>query len=653
MVKRSVDYLRLLSEKFPNARKAGAEIINLKAICALPKGTEYFFSDLHGEYESFGHLLRSSSGIIRAKIEETFGNLMTEDDQLSLANLIYYPKRVLYEKRHDHSLTDEWVKVTINRLIEICRVVCSKYTRSKVRKKMPSDYGYAIDELLHIDPNDFDKKLYYQEIINAITETGGGEEFIIDLCKLIRNLTIDSLHIIGDIFDRGPRADLVMEELMNFHDVDIEWGNHDISWMGAACGNKALIANVLRIATGYNSFDVLEDGYGINLRPLSMFAAEMYGDDPCECFMPKILDENEFDSVDPLLAARMCKAITIIQLKLEGQLIKRHPEYGLEDRLMLEKIDYDRGTVNIDGREWELKDKRFETVDPVDPYRLSDAEEQLMETLRYSFRHSGLLRKHVDFLYSNGSTYKICNGNLLYHGCVPMDENGEFLSFTTGDGTFSGKALMDYLNEKIRDAYFLDESDDPEKKRDNVDLMWYLWGGPVSPLFGKDKIATFEHVFVDVKGRDDNPGREIYNPYYEFSNDEKYVDKILLEFGLSTDCSHHIINGHVPVRVNKGETPVKAGGKLFVIDGGLSKAYHATTGIAGYTLIFNSHRLALAEHKPFQPGGENTPGIREVERMRERIRVKDTDIGKKLTEEIEDLKQLLQAYHTGLIKEKR
>ncbi len=653
MTKRSLDYLKLLSEKFPNAKKAGAEIINLRAISALPKGTEYFFSDLHGEYESFGHLLRSSSGIIRAKIEETFGNLMTEEDQLSLADLIYYPERILSEKRHAGLLTDEWIKVTINRLAGICRVVSSKYTRSKVRKKVPSDYAYAIDELLHLDPDDPDKKLYYQGILNAITETGGGKDFIIDLCRLIGNLTIDSLHIIGDIFDRGPRADLVMEELMNFHDVDIEWGNHDISWMGAACGNTACIANVLRIATGYNSFDVLEDGYGINLRPLSMFAAETYADDPCDRFQPHILDENEFDSVDPSLAAKMCKAITIIQLKLEGQLIKRHPEYKLDDRLVLEKIDYEKGTVLIDGKEWELQDKRFETVDPEDPYRLTEAEEQLVETLRLSFRHSGLLRKHVDFLYSNGSIYKICNGNLLYHGCIPMDEKGEFLELKTKDGVFSGKALMDYLNERIRDAYFMDESEDPERKRDNVDLMWYLWGGPVSPLFGKDKIATFEHVFVDVKDMAGCPGKERYNPYYEFSNDERYVDKILENFGLSTDRRHHIINGHVPVRVNKGETPVKANGKLFVIDGGLSKAYHATTGIAGYTLIYNSHRLALAEHKPYEPGGGNTPRIQEVERMRERIRVRDTDIGRTITEEIDDLKQLLQAYHTGLIKERK
>ena len=652
MIKRSVDYLKLLSKKFPTARAAGAEIINLEAICGLPKGTEYFFSDLHGEYESFGRLLRSSSGIIRAKIEETFGNLMTEEDQLSLANLIYYPKDILTEMKLKDKLTDEWVRVTINRLTEICRVVSSKYTRSKVRKKMPADYGYAIDELLHLDPNDFDKKLYYQEILNAIVEIGAGEEFITGLCRLIQNLTIDSLHIIGDIFDRGPRADLVMEELMNFHDVDIQWGNHDISWMGAVCGNTACIANVLRIATSYNSFDVLEDGYGINLRPLSMFAASTYGDDPCERFKPHLLDENEFDSVDPSLAARMCKAITIIQLKLEGQIIKRHPEYGLDNRLFLDKIDHEKGTVMIDGREWELQDRLFETVDPKDPYRLTPEEERLMDTLKASFSHSVLLNKHISFLYSNGSMYKICNGNLLYHGCIPMTDDGDFQRLDMKDGSFSGKALLDYLNERIRSAFFTDERENPERKADDTDLMWYLWGGPLSPLFGKDKIATFEHVFVDVKGREENPGKETFNPYYEFSKKEECVDRILKDFGLPTEGSH-IINGHVPVRVSSGETPVKANGKLFIIDGGLSKAYHGTTGIAGYTLIFNSHHLALAEHKPYVPGGENTPKIQEVERMKKRIRVKDTDIGRSLTAEIEDLKQLLSAYHSGVIKESR
>ena len=644
---RDMDYLKLLSDKFPNARKAGAEIINLQAICALPKGTEYFFSDLHGEYESFSHLLRSSSGIIRAKIEETFGDLMEESEQLKLARLIYYPNRVLSERRRSGNLSDEWIKVTINQLIAICKVVSSKYTRSKVRKKLPQDYAYAIDELLHLDTHDENKKLYYKAILDEIGDIEAGDAFIVALCDLIQNLTIDSLHIIGDIFDRGPRADMIMEELMNFHDVDIQWGNHDVSWMGAAAGNTACIANVLRIATSYNSFDVLEDGYGINLRPLSMYAAEVYGDDPCEFFKPHLLDENKYDSVNPSLAAKMCKAITIIQLKLEGQLILRHPEYELNERLLLDKIDFKEGRVRIGDREYQIRDKNFPTVDPENPYELSEREKDLIETLRLSFKHSNLLQEHIRFLYANGSMYKICNRNLLYHGCIPMDEKGEFLKVTMPDGTYQGKAYMDYLNRKIRDAYFLDEGDEPEKKQEALDLMWYLWCGPKSPLFGKDKMALFEHVFIG------NPvlNVEKLNPYYSFSKEEETVDKILRAFALEPEGAH-IINGHVPVKVKKGESPVKAGGKLYIIDGGLSKAYQKQTGIAGYTLIFNSHHLALAAHKPFAPGENNTPEIQIVERMQERILVRDTDIGLTLRQQISDLKELINAYDAGLLTER-
>ncbi len=649
---RDIDYLKLLSKEFPNSRKAAAEIINLQAICALPKGTEYFFSDIHGEYESFSHLLRSSSGIIRAKIEETFGNMMSEEEQLALANLIYYPREVINGIRHDETISQkvlhEHQKITINRLIAICRVVSSKYTRSKVRKKMPQDYAYAIDELLHLDMNDLNKKLYYNEIISGIIEIDFADEFIIALCELIQNLTIDSLHIIGDIYDRGARPDLVMNEIMNFHDVDIQWGNHDIDWMGAACGNTACIANVLRIGTSYNCFDALEDGYGINLRPLSMFAAEVYGDDPCECFKPHLLDENKYDSVNPALAAKMCKAISIIQLKLEGQLIKRHPEYQLGERLLLEKIDYGKGELILSGKSYKLNDTNFPTIDPKDPYRLTEAEEELMRTLKFSFMHSQLLISHVQFLYSHGAMYRVVNNNLLYHGCIPMDENGEFVCMTTRDGSFLGKNLMDYLGGRIHDAFFLDTRDDPEKKQDAVDLMWYLWCGPRSPLFGKDKITTFEHLFLK---HEKELCRENFNPYYSFSAKEEYADKILREFGLDPDGAH-IINGHVPVKTTKGESPVKAGGKLYIIDGGISKAYHEQTGIAGYTLIFNSHHLALAAHKPFVKGQENTPTIQITEKTKKRILVRDTDIGKGLLQQIEDLKDLLKAFESGLIREK-
>ncbi|WP_022768674.1 fructose-bisphosphatase class III [Butyrivibrio sp. NC2007] len=649
---KNIEYLRLLSKEFPNSRKAAAEIINLRAICALPKGTEYFFSDIHGEYEAFSHLLRSSSGIIRAKIEETFGNQMTEAEQLQLANLIYYPREVIDEIRHDETYTQkdlqEHQKITINRLISICRVVSSKYTRSKVRKKMPADYAYAIDELLHLDMNDFNKKLYYSEIINGIIEIDFADEFIIALCELIQNLTIDSLHIIGDIFDRGARPDLVMEELMNFHDVDIQWGNHDIDWMGAACGNTACIANVLRIGTSYNTFDALEDGYGINLRPLSMFAAEVYGDDPCECFKTHILDENKYDAVNPKLAAKMCKAISIIQLKLEGQLIEKHPEYGLEFRLLLDKIDYDKGEVTIEEKTYKLNDTNFPTIDPKDPYKLTEAEETLIRTLRFSFMHSQLLIKHVQFLYSHGGMYRIVNENLLYHGCIPMDESGNFVPMTTSDGSFMGKELMDYINKKAHDAFFLDSRDYPKEKQDAVDLMWYLWCGPYSPLFGKDKITTFERMFLK---QEKELTKENFNPYYKFSGMEPYADKILKEFGLDPEWAH-IINGHVPVKTAKGESPVKAGGKLYIIDGGISKAYHEQTGIAGYTLIFNSHHLALAQHKPFVKGKENTPTIQITEKTKKRILVQDTDIGKGLQKQIDDLKDLLKAFESGLIREK-
>ncbi len=650
---RDIEYLRLLSREFPNSRKAAAEIINLRAICALPKGTEYFFSDIHGEYEAFSHLLRSSSGIIRVKIEETFGNMMSESEQLDLANLIYYPRDVISKIRRDETITSkelhEHQKITINRLISICRVVSSKYTRSKVRKKMPQDYAYAIDELLHLDMADSNKKLYYNEIISGIIEVDFADEFIISLCELIQNLTIDSLHIIGDIFDRGARPDFVMEEIMNFHDVDIQWGNHDIDWMGAACGNTACIANVLRIGTSYNSFDALEDGYGINLRSLSMFAAEVYGDDPCDCFKPHLLDENMYDSVNPELAAKMCKAISIIQLKLEGQLIKKHPEYGLESRLLLDKINYKKGEIKIDGHVYKLNDCNFPTIDPKDPYKLTDSEEELMRTLRLSFVHSQLLIKHVKFLYSHGAMYRSVNNNLLYHGCIPMDESGNFMSMTTKDGSYSGKELMDYLNIKIHDAFFLDMRDDPEKKQDAVDMMWYLWCGPKSPLFGKDKITTFEHLFLR---NEKELCKENFNPYYKFSAQEAYADKILREFGLDPDWAH-IINGHVPVKTTKGECPVKANGKLYIIDGGISKAYHEQTGIAGYTLIYNSHHLALAAHKPFVPGQENTPEIHVTEKTKKRILVRDTDIGKSLQRQIDDLKDLLKAFESGAIREKR
>ena len=642
---RDLAYLKLLSREYPNIRAAASDIINLQAICGLPKGTEYFFSDLHGEHEAFIYLLRSSSGIIREKIRETFGHIISEEDEVRLANLIYYPEKMINQIKQANEYTEDWHKTAVYRLVQISREVSSKYTRSKVRKKMPKEFSGVIDELLYVDNTDDNKTEYYSELINTLIDVRVADSFIVVICSLIRSLTIDNLHILGDIFDRGPRPDIILEELMHFHDVDIQWGNHDISWMGAATGNRACICNVLRMALGYNGFDVLEDGYGINLRPLSMFAERVYRDDPCTCFLPQILDKNIYDAVDPKLAAKMHKAIAVLQYKEEGQIIKRHPEYGMEERILLSAIRYDRGTVTIDGKEYPMRDMNFPTVDPADPLRLTDEEEELLHTLELSFRHNARLHEHVRFLYSNGSMYKCCNSNLLYHGCIPMTENREFDGLMVGGKMYRGKELMDFIDTQVKNAYFLPE-DAPEKEACR-DFMWYLWNGAKSPVFGKDKNRSFEHYFIE----DPEVMRETMNPYYQLSEEEETCDMILKEFGLPTKGSH-IINGHMPVKIKSGETPIRAGGKLFIIDGGLSKAYQERTGIAGYTLIFNSHHLALAEHKPFDPERERTPKVYIVEKMQKRITVADTDEGKELAGRIEDLKELLKAYRSGLLKER-
>lgn len=642
---RDLAYLRLLAKEYPTVKAASSEIINLMAIQGLPKGTEYFFSDLHGEYEAFVHLLKSASGIIREKISETFGYVISDEEEIALANLIYYPDRVLQQVHREKKFTDDWQRITVYRLVRICKEVSSKYTRSKVRKKMPPAFAYIIDELLHVDYNDENKKIYYDEIIHSIIDIQMGHQFIVALCELIQNLTIDNLHIIGDIFDRGPRADIIMEELMHFHDVDIQWGNHDISWMGAATGNLACICNVLRIAIRYNCFDLLEDGYGINLRPLSMFAAKVYKDDACERFLPKILDENIYDAVDPGLAAKMHKAIAVIQFKVEGQIIKRRPEFKMEDRLHIANINFEKGTVAIRGKDYQMTDMNLPTVDPKDPLKLTKEEEELMHTLCMCFRHSVMLHKHIRFVYSHGAMYKCCNGNLLYHGCIPMKENGEFDEMSINGIIYSGKRMLDFIEDGVKMAYFLPE-DDMEKEWYR-DFMWYLWCGPKSPVYGKDNMATFEGYFVADKA----VAKENMNPYYKLSIKEECCDKILKEFGLPTEGAH-IINGHVPVKLKDGESPIKGNGKLFVIDGGLSKSYQPKTGIAGYTLIFNSRHLALAEHKPFDRDHENTPKVTIVEKMKKRVMVADTDTGRELAAKIVDLKELVAAYRGGIIKEK-
>ena len=642
-MKRDLDYLRLLAKSFPSANKTAAEVINLRAICALPKGTEYFFSDLHGESEAFIFLLRSASGVIRAKIAELFTEL-SNDEQLRLANLVYYPREIFQEKGNDRLKDMHLQKAVLHYLSVLCLKVASKYTRSKVRKKLPKEFAYAIEELLY--PGEEDTDLYHKEILEGIVDVGRGKEFIIALCELIQNLSIDCLHIIGDIYDRGARPDRIMEELLSFHDVDIQWGNHDVDWMGASSGNPACIANVLRIATSYNNFDMLEDGYGINIRPLSMLAQEIYGEDPCTFFYPHLWDENVADSVEPALAAKMCKMISVIQWKEEGQLIRRHPEYGLSHRMLLHKIHPEKAEVEVEEIVYPMRDCSFPTMDWKDPYQLSEKEQELMDTLFYSFTHSKVLKRHMDFFFSHGGMYKIVNHNILFHGCIPMTEGGDFLSITTRDGEVAGKRLLDYCEQKCREAYFMNAELDPNGKRYATDFFWYLWCGPKSPLFGKDKMSSFEHCFI----ADPESHKERYNAYYRWVEKESYVDRIIEEFHEIPALSH-IVNGHVPVKSKNGESPVKANGKVFVIDGGISKAYHSKTGIAGYTLIYDSKHLSLAEHRNFQKGEENTPCISVVERMKNRIRIGETDKGIELKEQMEDLLALLEAYQNGEIKE--
>lgn len=636
-------YLQLLSKEFPTIDSAACELVNLSAIRSLPKGTEYFFSDIHGEHEAFLHMLKSASGMIKNKIDLALGDTVSADEREKLARLIYYPGKQLKALLRNGELTDGWRRTAIYRLILVCETVSAKYTRSRVRKRIPKDMVYILDELLNVT-DDVVKEYYYDEIISTILETGIADRFIKSLCELIQSLAVDSLHIIGDIFDRGPRADLILDELMKTHDTDIQWGNHDISWMGAASGNKALIANVIRISMRYNNFDLLEDGYGMNLRTLAVFAGETYKDDDCLSFMPHTLDENIYDPVDIKLAAKMHKAITVIQLKLEGQLIRSHPEWNMDDRDIFSKVDFTDHTVRINGKTYRLTDTSFPTVDPKAPLALSDAENELMMVLTNSFTHSDRLNAHVGFLYSNGSMYKVINGNLLFHGCIPLDDNGQLQSVRVLEKNYSGKALLDKLDETANRAYFLQQG---REKEEAADYLWYLWCGSGSPLYGKDKMAFFERYFID----DRSLHTESYNPYYRYSERSDVCEKILEMFSLDPKKGH-IINGHVPVKIKNGESPVKADGKLFVIDGGISKAYQTATGIAGYTLISDSHSLILAEHKPFVSGeSEHTPEIQLVERFDRRMNISDTDKGAEIAEQIEDLKNLLAAYRSGTIKE--
>lgn len=639
-------YLRLLANEYPTREAVRGEIVNLITQTRLPKGTEYFFSDLHGEQEGFLYLLRSASGIIKEKIRTLFAGELSMAEQNQLANLIYTPEKVISLLHTYDRDSRTWMKRTIPHLLLLCREVSSKYPKMRVRSKMSEDYRYLMEELLYPGEEE-GKSEYVQDVINAIVDNELGSEFIPVICHLIQRLTVDTIHIIGDIFDRGPRPDMIMEELISFKDVDIQWGNHDISWMGAACGNQVLIANVVRMGISYNNFDCLEDGYGINLRPLSAFAQKTYGDDPCRQFIPKVLDKNRYDQVDLALAARMHKAISIIQFKLAGQLLHRRPDFGISNRSHLEKIDYEKGVMLEGGKQYPLLDTHFPTVDPKNPLKLTGDEEELMTALSASFAHSETLHRHVRFLYSHGDMYKKVNGNLLFHGCIPMKSDGSFQSMRICNEEYSGRALLDRFGDIARDAYFLPP--DAEKKQRSVDWMWYLWCGECSPLFGKSKLSAFEHYFVSDKSLQ----KEVMNPYYKLSEKKSVCETIFREFGMDAERSH-IINGHVPVKIKDGEKPIKADGRLYVIDGGLSKAYQSKTGIAGYTMIFNSHYLALAEHHNFMTMKEpmdDKLNLQITERMPQRLLVKDTDAGKELQERIDDLTSLLEAYTEGRVKE--
>lgn len=549
-------HLKILSKQYTNIEQVAEEIINLQAILNLPKGTELFLSDIHGEYGSFSHILNNGSGIIRNKIEDIFNNQITERDRRQLATLIYYPEEKLALIKKEVEDIKEWYSINLYRLIEVAREVSSKYTRSKVRKAMPKGFDYIIDELLHLQGCGPDKETYYKQIISSIIELDRADEFIVAISNLIKRMAIDHLHVIGDIFDRGPNAKLVMDTLINFHSLDIELGNHDILWMGAACGNKACIANVIRICSRYDNIDTLEDGYGINIRPLATFALETYKDDNCEKFVPKVFDYNKYIRSDEISIAKIHKAISIIQFKLEGQIIKEHPEYKMDGRLLLDKIDYEKGTIQIDNKIYNLNDTNFPTVDYKNPYKLTKEEEEIINRLQESFKNSETLNKHISFLYSKASMYKCFNSNLLFHGCVPMEEDGEFSKIEVLGESISGKKYFDCIEKIANEAYF-----GKENNKDAVDFMWYLWCGPKSPLFGKAKAATFERYFVEEK----ETHKEEKNPYFALIENEEICDKILKEFGLGTKNSH-IINGHVPVKEKDGESPIKANGKLLVID---------------------------------------------------------------------------------------
>ncbi len=647
-------YLELLAKQYPSIQAAATEIVALQAGLYLPKETEHFLSDLHGEYEAFLHLLKSGSGSLRRRIDELFKDELTEQERRSLAALIYYPEQKLPLVLQQVEDQPDWYRRTLPIMIRLGRAVASKYTRTHVRRLLPTDFAGIIESLLAPQEAQPDREQYYEALIDSIIAVDQGDELVVALAELIQRLSITHLHIIGDVFDRGPGAHIILDELMTYHSLDIQWGNHDIVWMGAAAGSLACIANVVRISLRYNNMETLENGYGINLMPLVSFALDVYGDDPCRQFLPKLQDDpmrfDKMDETELLLLARMQKAITLVQFKLEGQIIRRRHHYNMDDRLLLDKIDRDRAVVRIGDREYDLIDNDFPTLDPDDPYALTDREQHLMDRLALSFQTSASLQKHARFLFSKGGMYRVYNNNLLYHGCISLKPDGSFTEIVMDGQTYSGKSYMDRVERLARQGYF---ASDPAERQYGQDVMWYLWSGARSPLYGKSKMSTFERYFV----RDEETHKEFQNPYYSFRDDESVLCAILSEFGIDPDAGC-IINGHVPVRVIKGQSPIKANGKLIIIDGGLAKAYQKVTGIAGFTLIANSYGLLLAEHKPFESAQKaveedvdmesNTTSIYSYPR---RMAVKDTDRGAAIQQRIFALQDLLEAYRTGLIKE--
>ncbi|MDL2249386.1 fructose-1,6-bisphosphatase [Lachnospiraceae bacterium OttesenSCG-928-J05] len=642
-------YLERLSQLFPTIASASTEAINLQAILNLPKGTEHFMTDIHGEDEAFYHVLKNGSGAVRRKIGDVFGKTLSEQDKRGLATLIYYPKEkmeIIKEQRVD---MEEWYRITLYRLVEVCKAAASKYTRSKVRKALPSDFAYIIEELMTEVNDGTDKEHYYSEIVNTIIRVGRAEDFIVAISELIQRLVIDQLHIVGDIFDRGPGPHKIMDKLMTYHSLDIQWGNHDVLWMGAAAGQRSCITNVIRICARYGNMDILEDSYGINLLPLATYALNTYKDDPCTCFQLKgdpCINEKEQE-----LNIKMHKAIAILQFKVEGQIVKKRRSFQMEDRNLLECIDYESGTITLDGKEYPLKDTYLPTVNPLDPLALTEEEEEIMSRLESAFIGCEKLQAHMRFLLNKGNLFKVYNNNLLYHGCVPLTAEGKLKEVEIFGKKYRGKKLYEVLESYVRKGFF---ELDPEEREKGRDMMWFIWCHENSPLFGKDKMTTFERYFIVDK----ETHKEKKNPYYVLSDNEETADMILAEFGLDV-ATGHIVNGHVPVKSIEGESPSKAGGKILVIDGGFSKAYQKETGIAGYTLIYNSYGLILVSHNPFESKEQalvHESDIHSetivVERTLVRQQVGDTDIGKELRAQIEDLELLLSAYRSGEIAER-